>query len=90
MANNFDALPPIKVVGVVRRFQRRQPHDLRRLPAAVRALNTDMQALSHCQARSKCASRPADEGPRRGSEPLRGAPAAESRARADRGGAAGR
>jgi len=80
MTENFDALPPIKVVGVGGGGSNAVNRMISaRLPGVQYvALNTDMQALSHCNAEIKV--RIGDrltKGLGAGSEPLRGARAAE-------------
>jgi len=80
MTENFDALPPIKVVGVGGGGSNAVNRMISaRLPGVQYvALNTDMQALSHCSAEIKV--RIGDrltKGLGAGSEPLRGARAAE-------------
>ncbi|HRC61620.1 MAG: cell division protein FtsZ [Dehalococcoidia bacterium] len=80
MDDNFDALPPIKVVGVGGGGSNAVNRMISaRLPGVQYvALNTDMQALSHCGAEIKV--RIGDrltKGLGAGSEPLRGARAAE-------------
>jgi len=80
MSNNFDALPPIKVVGVGGGGSNAVNRMISaRLPGVQYvALNTDMQALSHCEAEIKV--RIGDrltKGLGAGSEPLRGSRAAE-------------
>lgn len=80
MAEHYDTLPPIKVVGVGGGGSNAVNRMISaRLPGVQYvALNTDMQALQHCQAEMKV--RIGDrltKGLGAGSDPLRGARAAE-------------
>jgi cell division protein FtsZ len=80
MANQFDTLPPIKVVGVGGGGSNAVNRMISaRLPGVQYvALNTDLQALQHCNAEMKV--RIGDrltKGLGAGSDPLRGARAAE-------------